>query len=449
MGDRPQAELEGRQEFAALDRKIAEIYAFKATQDYGGQLAAEHERYRLAGTVLDPREARRYRLQYRAARLMREIIVRGRLLDGSEIKGYRYRVSLCGRRRTSEGMDRGVEVRRSPDGLRSDFRGVQTCGSGWYCPMCAPKIAGKRVKEVLHAMGKWQGRLLFITMTYHHSGESAGQGHLDEQWETFSKARGKLTGNGTYRKHLKRAGYKGGIRALEVTFGELNGWHVHSHEIGFFVGAGMSDRQLIRHVATMRRRWARVLIRLGMAGLSSTDTSMERRAKLRHVLARGFVVQHGGRAAEYILKYGKEIEGEWGPASELAKSHMKQGTGSRDGVPARCDHASPWQLLSDAEDGDERSGHLFREFGEAAHGRRQLRWSDDLKAFFGIAELEDDALAREPDTRCTEFVALLNDEQWTTVVRHRAHCVVKRIAAREGRDALIAFIESLQGAPPP
>lgn len=463
--------------WAKLDRKIAEVYAFQKTPEYRHRLAQEWERRRLAGTVLDPGFERRHRLHYTAGRIMRQLEERERP-DGTTARHYRYRVTLCNRKRTEEGLAHGITVKTSPDGLHADFHGVQHCGSVWHCPMCSPKIARRRVREVLHAMKRHQsppevtgpaagtgaesrepGELLFLTLTYQHGSEEAGRGLLAEALERFTQARRDLTGSGSYRRALEQLGYLGGIRALESTFGEMNGWHVHSHEIMFFAG-GLPYLELLERVRRLRRIWARLLIKNGMAGLGVNDTPAERRKKLRDLLRHCFVIQAGPLAAgQYLLKFGKEPEqqrgGTWGPASELARSHLKRG-GSRHaekddaswGLPARCDHASPWELLNDATDGDERSAVLFREFGEAFHGRRQLYWSKGLKERFGVAEIDDDDIAREPDARCTVFCGVLNDDQWRSVVRHRAHAMVKRVAARDGRDAMYAYIDSLDALEP-
>jgi len=203
------------------------------------------------------------------------------------------------------------------------------------------------------------------------------------------------------------------------------------------------------------------LIARGMAGLATLDSPLERRGKLRSLLTRCYVIQHGGFACDYLAAYGKEPEGHRGRcglASELARSHLKAGAGhlaaKGDPVPARCTHASPWELLNDAHDGDERSAALFREYGEAFHGRRQLYWSKGLKDFFGVKEREDESFAAEPDRRCSQFVGSITRDQWRAVLIADARFTVLAIAARDGREFMQEYLERLErkyvsGADPP
>jgi hypothetical protein len=340
-----------------------------------------------------------------------------------------------------------------------------------------------------------RGMIAFGTFTYQHERDKAGAGQLAAQLAAFTEALSELKRDGPYRRIMARVGFKGAIRGLETTYGELNGWHNHTHEICFVRGGfGWSlrrlrrlyfehaardavpaatpafERQRIRErlkwaaqMATLhvmrgiRKVWARKLIARGMAGLDSLDTPLERRKKLRDLLTRCYVVQPGSKACEYVAKFGKEPEGQrgrWGMASELARSHLKGGARADGALPARCDHASPWELLNDAHDGDELSATLFREYGEAFHGRRQLYWSKGLKEFFGIDEREDEDIAAKEDRRCTQYVGAISRDQWRAVLIADARFSVIAIAARDGREFMQEFLERLErkhisGADPP
>src|SRR6266571_1754586 len=436
------------------------------------QSVKELERRRLAGTVLDPRAGRRWALQRCAAKLMREVETRTRAWKTYHT--YRYRVTLCNAGvsdwRGSGDEPGGIRVYRSPDALRAEFRGVMTCGSTWHCPCCSPKIAKRRVVEVNHALKLWQqgfqgvtdqaavsaapglsdNLILFATFTYQHSREHAGAGELAAQLASFSGALSELKRDGPYRRIMAGVDFRGGIRGLEPTYGELNGWHVHAHEILFVRGDYMATLRALRRVRSV---WARKLIALDMAGLGPMDAPFERRKKLRSLLTRCYVIQHGGFACDYLASFGKEPEGyrgRWGLGSELARSHLKEGRPARNGVnaegalPARCKHAAPWELLNDALDGDERSAVLFREYGEAFHGRRQLYWSKGLKDFFGVDEREDSAVAAQEDRRCTQFVGSITRDQWRAVLIADTRFTVLAIAARDGREFLQEYLERLE-----
>lgn len=54
---------------------------------------------------------------------------------------------------------------------RAFFQGVETCGSVWHCPVCAPKIAEKRRVEVGQAIERHfadGGMAIMVTLTIPH-----------------------------------------------------------------------------------------------------------------------------------------------------------------------------------------------------------------------------------------------------------------------------------------
>jgi hypothetical protein len=416
-----------------------------------------------AGTVHDPELRRRFSLKRQAERLLFDKEQRERA--GAEpVFAFKYRVAMCYR-----GTDGGpVEIRRSPNRERADFAGVQTCGSVWHCPVCAPKIARERRDEITRAIAAWLGpdswagdRHVYLgTFTTQHSAADAGAGVLSGILPRVLDALRKLKGSRAYRDLLKRAGCAGVIRALEVTYGELNGWHVHTHELMFAGREGVLglDPDRARHrvwrspvYRGIRRLWAETLIKHELAGLRPGDVGAARFGRLRNLVRHCFTLQPGAYAAEYVAKFGREPErdrGTWGLGSELTRSHLKRGAGAQDGRPQRCDHASPWALLNDALDGDERSGELFREFAIAFHGRRQVYWSAGLKAELGIVEREDDELVRVDD-QCTEKVIELLPSDWRLVIAHEKRFDVLRAAAIDGRPGVEALLAELRRKPPP
>lgn len=422
-----------------------------------------------AGTVSDPGLARRWRLQRVAAGLLCDKApkwVRGKVTPGVQagarpvldgegryVQAFKYRVAMCHR-----GTDGGpVVVRRSPDRTRAAFTGLQTCGSVWHCPLCAPKVAIERRDELNRAMAAWmldhQGVVAFVTYTIQHDAEKFGAGALAAERDALSKALSYFKGTRAVRELFKSCGHVGTVRGLEATFGEINGWHLHTHELAFVARSALvfdRDGRLVLWASPLGRLvklWARELIRRDLAGLTGNETPVQRRAKLRHLLAHCLTVQGGGKAADYVAKFGKEPEGargQWGIASEMTRAHMKQGAGAEPGVPQRCEHATPWALLNDAADGDARSGALFREFAEAMQGRRQLYWSRGLKALLGIVELDDDAIAARPEPQCTEHVLEIAPGLWSLVIACDARFELLRVAAEEGREGVGLFFVDLE-----
>jgi len=393
--------------------------------------------------------------------------------EGREVAHFKYRVAMCGR-----GMDAGahrgpdggvVTLYRSPDWTRGEWRGLQSCGSPWQCPCCAPKIAAKQVEQMNLAIHRWlefdylvthdgdlipTGAVNLVTYTYQHDRDHAGQGECAPQLGRLAEALRFFKSRRWYQKHMDAVGSPGQIRALETTYGELNGWHHHTHEIAFTAsGALVCDREnkVVRWLSPLwklRRPWARALLRFDLGGLRPGDIGADKFRKLRHLLSHCFDAAPGNYAAEYVAKFGKEAEserGRWGLGSELAKSHLKNGARSK--RLARCEHASPWELLNDSLDGDARSGELWREFALAFQRRAKLYWSPGLKALFNIPDIDDISIARAPDSRCTVPVVSLSPLQWRIVVAHDASFDVMRAGVLRGRQAaldLLAFLAKVR-----
>lgn len=398
-----------------------------------------------ASTIHDPAIRRRWHLHRHAAGLLAD---KTAAVDryGQPTAHFRFRVAMC-HRGTDGG---GVAVRRSPDRSQARFGNLQTCGSVWHCPICAPKIAAVRRDEMNQAIAAWKeqgGEVYFVTATMQHNADRYGAGQLPAALGDLSAALSRHKASRGYRATLAAAGVVGSIRALEVTFGELNGWHVHTHELVF----GKPGQ--LRHLRRLVKPWVRMLIKRDMAGLRPGDIGLEKFRKLRALLRRALTVQPGDYAADYVAKFGREPEGErgaWGLASELTRAHMKRGRlgAGTDGTPQRCDHATPWGLLNDALDGDGRSGKLFREYAEAFHGRRQLFWSPKLRQlFFGLVERSDDEIAAADETRCTEHVIELVPSQWALVIANEARFDVLRAAATDGAEGVRRLLADLESRP--
>ena len=395
----------------------------------------------LRGTVHDPAQGHRWKMQRAAAGILSERGPSGH---------FRYRVAMCQRGMNGKGT---ILVHRNPDGTRAEYRNLQTCGSVWHCPICAPKIASTRCREMdsaaaQHGVGH---RVYFLTYTLQHNRQTFGPGQLQAQLDVLRKALSRVKGSSAWRAVMDRNGSVGSIRALEVTYGEMNGWHTHAHEIRFAGEGGLVvDRagKTVRWLSplyALARLWCRELIKRDLAGLCVADTPAERRSKLRALLSRALTVQDGTYAAGYIAEFGRAPDAGLWVAGELALSHVK--------TARRAGHCSPWGLLADAMDGDGRSRELFREYATAFHGVPQLYWSRGLKAHFGIADLEDEALASDPDKACSLFVGLIPPSAWALVLRYNARFEILRAAAVDGPLGLESYLRDLaeaerSGSPP-
>lgn len=354
-----------------------------------------------------------------------------------------YRVATC--HRWSHGP--GPALWRSPEGTNAEYADVHTCGSVWHCPICAAKITSSRREELNAAIAAWRdrgGEVYLCTRTFSHdkhgrelsrAADDAGNGA--GLLQLMSKALSRAKGTRRARELAERAGVVGAIRSLEVTHGEINGWHPHTHELLF--GRPGARGALLSH----RVEWIRRLIKLGLAGMRAGMTRAERAEQLRYLRRHAYTVQLGDKAADYVAKFGMEPStdggGRWGPASELTRGHVKVGQ--------RLTGRTPFTLLRQYIEGDKRAGHLFREFAIAFQGRAQLYWSPGLRAalvelcqrtsdeiYFKVGatadqlawaararylarDLSDDDIAMTRNPKCTEFVVRLSTEEWRVVLR--------------------------------
>jgi hypothetical protein len=153
-----------------------------------------------------------------------------------------------------------------------------------------------------------------------------------------------------------RAGFIGGVRALEITHGG-NGWHPHLHILLFFE-PGADPLEIDRFGIWLFERWAKIIAR---AGYGECNPAIYR-----------FEETHSPDAAgDYVAK--------WGIEDELVRGHTKRSKHGR----------TPWMLLEDG-DRDPHALHLFRDYGYAIKGARQLTFSRGLRERYGLREAEED-----------------------------------------------------------
>lgn len=328
-----------------------------------------------------------------------------------------HRTCWCGRHVVTEGS---IPVFRRLDGGKARLGKVKTCGSVWACPVCAAKVAEVRRRELTYAMVQHQaqgGYAYLITFTFPHY---LGQ-RLDELMPKFDKARNRFQGSKGWKKVMQvanpekeieagTAGRIGGVTSMEVTYGISNGWHPHLHMLVFCKPGAFAEgepdeqgRLSSKAIDYFRGEWVRQLEKAGLVDGSNRQWALEYALDVRG----------GGKAAEYIAKWGHEEK--WGLSSELTSSHAK--TGRRDTWGTR-DHYTPFQMLELSADGDGHATKAFREFVEAFDGKRMLTWSPGLKGHFGIDEMSDEDAAAEQELGLNDEVQVgeIEQEQLTQLV---------------------------------
>lgn len=368
-------------------------------------------------------------------------------------KEKQHRVCSCHRNVASD----GVAIYRQVDGNNARFGNLISCGSVWSCPVCSAKITESRREDMQKAQSAWLmdgGSCLLMTLTFPHESDMP----LDELLEKFANALDHYKNSKTYKrifgtahalinqkinkgkplKNIIKGEFSrlGTVRSLEVTHG-VNGWHPHVHEVLF-----MGDDALLHSTRAKDELTHQWVISLRNAGLGSHD-------KLESMYQHSFDIRGGDFVSDYIHKFGREplqVNG-WTIAHEVTKANSKMGKNARKIGDEY--HYTPFQLLAFAAEGDAEAAKLFKEFSKCFEGKRMNYWTNGLKDWFSINEVEDEALADESVTEepQEEFVIRLDTLQWKEILETNTRFEVLQAAALDGHDGVMRFLETLPDRP--
>ncbi len=317
----------------------------------------------------------------------------------------RHRIRCC--HRVVRQDKREVQVRESEKSRKPYYANLQSCGSVWTCPVCAPKIQAVRAAEVRQAIDQWTaqgGSVVLLTQTVPHTRWDELKPLLDG----FTVALSKFKAGSPYKRLAKRYGIVGSIRALEVTYG-ANGWHPHAHSILFLQTPPLPLHDL--H-ADLFRRWESAARRAGFEGQLSEQA---------------FNLQDAAVVKTYVTKMGTEYV--WNAEHELVRAHSKRGSISSmtpfDMLRAYMDTPDDGRLLA-----------LFAEYAYTFHGRRQLVWSNGLKKqLLGTDGLTDEQVAASVG-EFDPVLACIPLEDWRIINRHKLQGYVLQVVSMYGVDGL-------------
>lgn len=355
----------------------------------------------------------------RGVRYALQRTAQGLLWDSAAGRRQTHRVVHCCRSVLSE----TVTVHRQADGQGARFGGLLMCGSGWTCPVCCMRIAEARRQELSAGLVwhiKTGGHVHLMTLTTPHTVDMP----LAELLGRLDKARASFKNSRTYKRISLAVERHGNAASLECTYGRLNGWHPHLHEL-LFVSRPLDDKQ----AAELKSAWVHALLRAGLGDKSKLSDMLERALDLR-----------GGQdAADYVTKYGREET--WGISSELTRQHTKD---------SRGEHLTPFGLLAVALEAEGAwAGERFREFAEAMQGKRLMTYSPGLRAALNLGvELTDSQLVEAPLPE-EHQVARISAEQWKIVLRADARAELLEYVASmcvdpdTGQQDVDDFIEHL------
>jgi hypothetical protein len=242
---------------------------------------------------------------------------------------------------------------------------------------------------------------------------------LAELLPDFQKALTSFKNSKTFKEVSAKVKRAGSIRSLEVTWGEENGWHPHTHDLVYVAGdlTEWLDYRLRADdpESTLRVAWFKALRKAKLC------TDSQRIDVLEH----GIDVRDGTYAAEYVAKYGREATKEgWGLSGELTKSHAKIGV--------KAGRLTPFQILQFARTGDQQCAALFREFSEAFNGKRMLSYTPGktlkdgtkipgLKTTLDVVDLDDEIIAQmDKPIPEEETAGALSSEDYSEVIKRGA-----------------------------
>jgi hypothetical protein len=303
-----------------------------------------------------------------------------------------------------------ISVYRSKNHNTCAYAGLQTCGSVWVCPVCAAKISERRKMELQQAIQQHislGGDVLLLTLTNpHYLGDK-----LSDVLEGQRLALKYFNKGAVVDRFNKSIGYRGQVRALEITHGRNrvinNGWHPHYH-ILLFVQSGL-DPDYLR--GKFYERWLKACIKAKMPALPD----------YKH----GLRLDDGSKAAAYASK--------WGLESEMTKGHIKKASNGE----------TPFDFLrAYAFDKDKQAAALFREFAETFKGKRQLFWSHGLKASFDLEEVTDEELAAEQEDQAA-ILGKIELEDWRRILKADVRGEILELA-RFGWDPVERFLIDLK-----
>jgi hypothetical protein len=312
----------------------------------------------------------------------------------------------------------GVSVYAHPQHQSASYGDLMRCGSVWCCPVCAAKVSEKRRIELEAGVAAHRangGLVLLVSFTVAHGiGDD-----LSLLLQRFTAAERSMKQSGGYGRLKGRVGLVGTVRALEVTYGRMHGFHPHAHAL-YFVAA---DTDVTAFTAELFRLWQGAAER---QGLTMNGRGLDVRATV-------------GAVGSYVAK--------WGAAAELTNAGAKRG---------RAGGLTPWELLAHfAATGEVWARDRFRDYAGVFKGRHQLTYSHGLKSALGLAieaDKTDAELAVEAEHGAV-WVGELSPQVWALVVRHEARAMVLNAVVAGGWEEVEAVLIRLwsveaRGRPP-
>ena len=373
-------------------------------------------------------------------------------MPGEEKKSPIFRVINCGRDKIGSKTD--VEIWKSNKDGECNFHKVQVCGSVWTCPVCSAKINRVRQDQIQRCYNAFeqqeQSDCMMITFTIRHGISDQLSDTLSMMKEAFRLlqrtsiykeiAGHTITRQKDGQKILKRVpslyDFVGRISATEMTHGR-SGWHPHMHQLWFF-DRTLTSTEIESLRAGLFSAWEACCTAVGLPAPMEFYKGKALGVDIRRALS----------AAQYLAKFGSERQ--WGPERELASAHSKK---------AKLSGRTPFQILFDSMQGDEKSDELFVDYAYATLGKHQLEFSKNLRIRLnelGVNDLDqtDEEISATLEEESVQQGTLSDAEFRALASLPDTYMVepfstVLMICKMSGFEACRSFIHSLPSYSPP
>lgn len=328
--------------------------------------------------------------------------------------------SIRGCRRSARDEGAGVTLTVSADGQQVGRKGLNRCASVWACPVCEAVIRGQRATDADTAITEHVrrgGMVLFVTFTVRHWSnhdlEDLIRVQVREVWKGLLQGRKWARSEaGNLRNRL---GVVGTIRVIEVTVGQINGWHPHLH-VAVFLGGRQdpkpkrgsgekwdptvreyfrpADADLDAFEAEWKAAW--------IDGVTAANPDFRPSARDGVDFKRVYTVKDAAAIGKYISKVqGTDVNSDWSVGAELARGDVKQ---ARGGNMKAMDILFRLAAMRGGQVADDLPGWgsidqlaaLWSEYELTTKGGQNMAWSEGLKRAYGIGTDENqDAADRQ------------------------------------------------------
>lgn len=318
------------------------------------------------------------------------------------------------------------------------FSGMGSCGDVHSCPVCREKVGLTRANEIHQILSHNRtlgGIALLVTLTVRHTVDTP----LKTLVDGLAIAKRKFSSSHAVKTIRSILQYKNIISGRDLTYGNVNGWHPHYHDI-WLIGA---DPFQPDYISSLPEKSLKFLNKNKQLCNSDKSINLDELQKFlakfwanccvksglsEPSITRGLDIQYrngdGGCAVgSYIAKW----------AFELSCSHKKQSksTDSMTAFDILRVLKQSWSL---------KNSKLWAEYADAYFGKALIYFGRGLKIDAGITEIEDDQLAERPET--THFCEITSDHH-KAIVYFNAFGEVLDIAQNYSSDVTKSYINHL------